>query len=139
MLILRTTVGAVLMFLISIFGIHISSKERRNTVEDDDLDLQRLQISRFPYEDLKAVTRDFNIKLGEGGFGSVFLGTLCNGIRIAIKRLDGFGQIKKSFLVEAKNFGTIHHVNMVRLLGFCADKSHRLLVYEYMCNGSLDK
>ncbi|XP_039158699.1 G-type lectin S-receptor-like serine/threonine-protein kinase SD2-5 [Eucalyptus grandis] len=138
-LILGTTVGAVLLFLVSVFGIYISTKLRRNGVEDDDPDLPRLQITRFRYEDLKAMTGDFNIKLGEGGFGSVFLGTLPSGVRIAVKRLDGFGQMKKSFLAEAETIGTIHHVNLVRLLGFCAEKSHRLLVYEYMCNGSLDK
>ncbi|XP_056158407.1 G-type lectin S-receptor-like serine/threonine-protein kinase SD2-5 [Syzygium oleosum] len=138
-LILGTTVGAVLMFLVSVLGIYISSKVRRDRVDDDDSDLPRLQITRFLYEDLKAMTGDFNIKLGEGGFGSVFLGTLPSGIRIAVKRLEGFGQLKKSFLAEAGTIGTIHHVNLVRLLGFCAEKSRRLLVYEYMCNGSLDK
>ncbi|KAF8018063.1 hypothetical protein BT93_H3079 [Corymbia citriodora subsp. variegata] len=137
-LILGTAFGAVLIFLASLFGIFISSKVRRNNVEDNDPDLPRLQITRFSYEDLKAMTGDFTIKLGEGGFGSVFLGALPNGIRIAVKRLDGSGQIK-SFLAEAGTIGTIHHVNLVRLLGFCVEKSHRLLVYEYMCNGSLDK
>ncbi|KAI6697222.1 hypothetical protein NL676_017341 [Syzygium grande] len=62
--------------------------------------------------DLKSMTGDFNIKLGEGGFGSVFLGTLPNGTRIAVKRLHGFAQIKKSFLAEAGTIGTIHHVNL---------------------------
>ncbi|KAL3754761.1 hypothetical protein ACJRO7_001942 [Eucalyptus globulus] len=138
-LILGTSVGAVSVVLVSIFGIYMLSKVRRNDVEDDDLDLPRLQITRFPFEDLKAMIGDFNMKLGEGGFGSVFLETLPSGGRIAVKRLDGFGQIKKSFLAEAETIGTIHHVNLVRLLGFCAEKSHRLLVYEYMCNGSLDK
>ncbi|XP_030520235.2 G-type lectin S-receptor-like serine/threonine-protein kinase SD2-5 [Rhodamnia argentea] len=139
MIILGTTVGVVLMCLVSICCIFVRCKVKADDVEDDDPDLPRLQITRFPYEDLKAMTGDFTIKLGEGGFGSVFLGTLPSGIRIAVKRLDGFGQIKKSFLVEAGTIGTIHHVNLVRLLGFCAEKSHRLLVYEYMCNGSLDK
>ncbi|KAI6697223.1 hypothetical protein NL676_017342 [Syzygium grande] len=122
-LIRGTTVGAVSIFFISIFGMYILSKVRRNDVEDDDPDLPWLQITRFPYEDLKAMTGDFNIKLGEGGFGSVFLGTLPSGVRIAVKRLDGFGQIKKSFLAEAGTIGTIHHVNLVRLLGFCVLKN----------------
>ncbi|XP_048127036.1 G-type lectin S-receptor-like serine/threonine-protein kinase SD2-5 [Rhodamnia argentea] len=139
MLIIGTTAGAVSLFLVSLFGIIISNKVRRKAIEDDDPDLPRLQITRFPYEDLKAMTGDFSIKLGEGGFGSVFLGTLPSGTRIAVKRLDGFAQIKKSFLAEAGTIGIIHHVNLVRLLGFCAEKSHRILVYEYMCNGSLDK
>ncbi|KAF8030226.1 hypothetical protein BT93_E2617 [Corymbia citriodora subsp. variegata] len=138
-LILGITVGAVLLILLSLFGIYIPSKVRKNEVEDDDPDLPRLQPTRFHYEDLKAMTGDFTIKLGEGGFGSVFLGTLPSGVRIAVKRLNDFGQMKKSFLAEAGTIGTIHHVNLVKLLGFCVEKSFRFLVYEYMCNGSLDK
>lgn len=139
MIMLGTTVGVVLVCLVIICCIFVRCKVKADDVEDDDPDLPKLQITRFPYEDLKAMTGDFTIKLGEGGFGSVFLGTLPSGVRIAVKRLDGFGQIKKSFLVEAETIGTIHHVNLVRLLGFCTEKSYRLLVYEYMCNGSLDK
>jgi len=56
-----------------------------------------------------------------------------------VKRFDGFSQIKKSFLAEVKTIGSVHHFNLVRLIGFCAEKYHRLLVYEYMSNGSLDK
>ena len=56
-----------------------------------------------------------------------------------MKRLDGFSQIKKSFLAEVETICNTHHFNLVRLIGFCAEKSHRLLVYEYMSNGSLDK
>jgi serine/threonine protein kinase len=56
-----------------------------------------------------------------------------------VKRLDGFSQIKKSFLAEVETIGNIHHFNLVRLIRFCAEKSHRLLVYEYMSNGSLDR
>ncbi|XP_028073687.1 G-type lectin S-receptor-like serine/threonine-protein kinase SD2-5 isoform X2 [Camellia sinensis] len=95
--------------------------------------------TRFSYEDLKAMTSNFNNKLGEGGFGSVFQGTLGDGTKAAVKRLHGFCQIKKSFLAEVQTIGSIHHVNLVRLIGFCAQKSYRLLVYEYMSNGSLDK
>ena len=73
------------------------------------------------------------------GFGTVFKGTLPKGTKVAVKRLDGFNQIKKSFLAEVETIGSIHRINLVRLIGFCADKNHRLLVYEYMSNGSLDR
>ncbi|XP_028059574.1 G-type lectin S-receptor-like serine/threonine-protein kinase SD2-5 [Camellia sinensis] len=95
--------------------------------------------TRFSYEELRAMTNNFNHKLGEGGFGSVFQGTLSDSTNVAVKRLNGFGQVKKSFLAEVETIGSIHHVNLVRLIGFCAEKSYRLLVYEYMFNGSLDK
>ncbi|KAL7185292.1 hypothetical protein ACSBR2_027259 [Camellia fascicularis] len=64
---------------------------------------------------------------------------ISDGTEIAVKRLNGFGQVKKSFLAEVETIGSIHHINLVRLIGFCAEKSYRLLVYEYMSNGSLDK
>ncbi|KAF9621842.1 hypothetical protein IFM89_028430 [Coptis chinensis] len=95
--------------------------------------------TRFSYKDLKAATGNFCTKLGQGGFGSVYEGALSNSTKVAVKRLEGIGNIKKSFLAEVETIGSIHHVNLVSLIGFCADKSHRLLVYEYMCNGSLDK
>ncbi|XP_028073400.1 G-type lectin S-receptor-like serine/threonine-protein kinase SD2-5 [Camellia sinensis] len=93
---------------------------------------------RFSYKDLRAMTCNFNDKLGEGGFESVFQGKLSDGTKIAVKCLNGFGHVKNSFLAEVETIGSIHHVNLMRLIGFCAEKSHRLLVYEYMSNGSLD-
>ncbi|GKV23373.1 hypothetical protein SLEP1_g33108 [Rubroshorea leprosula] len=74
-----------------------------------------------------------------GGFGCVFQGTLPGGAQIAVKCLDGFGPVRKSFIAEVETIGSIHHFNLVRLFGFCAEKSNMLLAYEYMCNGSLDQ
>jgi len=56
-----------------------------------------------------------------------------------VKRLDRTGQGKREFSAEVHTIGIIHHINLVRLIGFCAEKSHRLLVYEFMPKGSLDK
>ena len=95
--------------------------------------------TRYSYEDLKSATKNYSSKLGEGGFGAVFQGTLPSGIKVAVKCPTSFGQEKKSFFAEVESIGSIHHVHLVRLIGFCAETSHRLLVYEYMCNGSLDK
>nr|XP_023883553.1 G-type lectin S-receptor-like serine/threonine-protein kinase SD2-5 [Quercus suber] len=95
--------------------------------------------TRYSFEDLQAMTKNFNKKLGGGGFGTVFEGALIDGTKIAVKHLNGINQIKKSFLAEVETIGNIHHFNLVRLIGFCAQRSHRLLVYEYMSNGSLDK
>ncbi|XP_028053938.1 probable receptor-like protein kinase At5g20050 [Camellia sinensis] len=94
--------------------------------------------TRFSYKDLRAMTCNFNDEIGKGGFGSVFQGKLNNGTKIAVKHLNGFDHVKKSFLAEVETIGSIHHVNLVRLIGFCAEKSNRLLVYEYMSKGSLD-
>ncbi|KAF5949188.1 hypothetical protein HYC85_015145 [Camellia sinensis] len=91
---------------------------------------------RFSCKELRAMTSNFDNKLGKGGFGLVFQGILSNGTKVAVKRLNGFGQVKK--LVEVETIGNTHYFNLVRVLRFCAEKSYRLLVYEYMSNGSLD-
>ncbi|KAI3454207.1 hypothetical protein Pfo_010870 [Paulownia fortunei] len=94
---------------------------------------------RFSYKDLHTATSNFTVKLGQGGFGSVYEGTLPDGTRLAVKKLEGIGQGKKEFRAEVSIIGSIHHLHLVRLKGFCAEGSHRLLAYEYMANGSLDK
>ncbi|TYI99671.1 hypothetical protein E1A91_A13G033100v1 [Gossypium mustelinum] len=93
----------------------------------------------FSYEELKNVTKNFSNKIGEGGFGSVFHGTLPSGSEVAVKHLVGFGAVNKSFVAEVQAIGSIHHFNLVSLVGFCAEKFNRLLVYKYMANGSLDR
>ncbi|CAK7351229.1 unnamed protein product [Dovyalis caffra] len=92
----------------------------------------------FSYDELRVATDDFKEILGRGGFGSVFKGVLADGTGIAVKRLDKLGQGKREFVAEVETIGSLHHFNLVRLIGFCAEKSHRLLVYEYLSNGSLD-
>lgn len=92
----------------------------------------------FSYRDLQSTTKNFSDKLGSGGFGSVFRGTLPDSTDIAVKKLEGFRQGEKQFRAELSTIGTIQHVNLVRLRGFCSERSKRLLVYDYMPNGSLD-
>ncbi|KAF8006162.1 hypothetical protein BT93_K0467 [Corymbia citriodora subsp. variegata] len=138
--ILGSSLGALFIMVIFVVAIVLFVQRRDdNQVEEDYLDQVPGMPNRFTYDDLKTITNEFGKKLGEGGFGSVFEGTLSNGTKVAVKRLDGFGQVKKSFLAEVETIGSIHHVNLVRLVGFCAEKSHRLLIYEYMSNGSLDR
>ncbi|KAL6329014.1 hypothetical protein AAG906_007304 [Vitis piasezkii] len=128
----------VFIFITACFFLFRKKKDSIE-VEEDYLDQVSGMPTRFSFEHLKATTRNFSCKLGEGGFGSVYEGTLSNGVKVAVKHLEGLAQVKKSFSAEVETIGSIHHVNLVRLIGFCAEKSHRLLVYEYMCNGSLDK
>ncbi|XP_072952305.1 G-type lectin S-receptor-like serine/threonine-protein kinase At2g19130 [Typha angustifolia] len=92
----------------------------------------------FRYSDLQLVTKNFAEKLGGGGFGSVFKGLLPDSTVIAVKKLEGLHQGDKQFRAEVSTIGTIQHLNLVRLLGFCSGGTRRLLVYEYMPNGSLD-
>ncbi|XP_066351006.1 cysteine-rich receptor-like protein kinase 15 isoform X2 [Miscanthus floridulus] len=89
---------------------------------------------------LRAATNNFSEqnKLGEGGFGEVFKGTLQDGEEIAVKRLSqnssqGFHELKNEIVLATK----LEHRNLVRLLGVCLQEE-KLLIYEYMPNRSLD-
>ncbi|CAN6206895.1 unnamed protein product [Urochloa humidicola] len=98
----------------------------------------------FKYSDMRGATRNFSEKLGGGGFGSVYKGTLpgSRGAAIAVKKLEGrvSGVGEKQFRNEVRTIGVIQHVNLVRLRGFvCSRAGDRLLVYDHMPNGSLDK
>ncbi|KAI8008315.1 G-type lectin S-receptor-like serine/threonine-protein kinase [Camellia lanceoleosa] len=92
----------------------------------------------FAYRDLQNGTKNFSEKLGGGGFGSVFKGTLPDSSVIAVKKLESISQGEKQFRTEVSTIGAIQHVNLVRLRGFCSEGSKRLLVYDYMQNSSLD-
>uniref|UniRef100_A0A2P2KJB6 non-specific serine/threonine protein kinase n=1 Tax=Rhizophora mucronata TaxID=61149 RepID=A0A2P2KJB6_RHIMU len=127
---------------ISILLFLIRRAKRRKANVEIDVDGYLKQVPgmpmRFSYLQLHLATEDFKERLGGGGFGSVFKGVLPDGTPIAVKRLDKLGQGVKEFLAEVETIGSLHHFNLVRLIGFCAEKSCRLLVYEYLSNGSLD-
>jgi serine/threonine protein kinase len=69
----------------------------------------------------------------------VFKGLLPEGTLVAVKKLEGFRQGEKQFRAEVSTLGTIRHVNLIRLLGFCSERTRKLLIYEYMPNTSLDR
>ncbi|KAG6432675.1 hypothetical protein SASPL_104259 [Salvia splendens] len=93
---------------------------------------------QFSYKKLQQLTKGFVEKLGEGGFGSVYRGVLSSKVVVAVKQLEGIGQGEKQFRMEVATISSTHHLNLVRLVGFCSEGKHRLLVYEFMKNGSLD-
>ncbi|OAY23679.1 G-type lectin S-receptor-like serine/threonine-protein kinase At1g34300 [Manihot esculenta] len=94
---------------------------------------------QFSHKDLNRATKGFKEKLGAGGFGAVYKGILANKTAVAVKRLEGIEQGEKQFRMEVATISSTHHLNLVRLIGFCSEGRHRLLVYEFMKNGSLDK
>ncbi|KAK8949035.1 G-type lectin S-receptor-like serine/threonine-protein kinase [Platanthera zijinensis] len=94
----------------------------------------------FSYQDLQMATSNFSRFLGAGGFGSVYKGVLRDGTQVAVKKLERLlPHGEREFVTEVTTIGSMHHMNLVNLCGFCSERSHRLLVYEYMSNGSLDK
>ncbi|KAG4931335.1 hypothetical protein JHK86_048296 [Glycine max] len=93
--------------------------------------------ARFTYADVKRITGGFKEKLGEGAHGAVFRGKLSNEILVAVKILNNTEGEGKEFINEVEIMGKIHHINVVRLLGYCAEGIHRALVYNFFPNGSL--
>ncbi|KAI5063171.1 hypothetical protein GOP47_0021718 [Adiantum capillus-veneris] len=92
----------------------------------------------YPYRDLQKATNNFTSKLGEGAFGPVYKAIMPQGGTFAIKVLSSESkQGEREFLTEVALLGRLHHRNLVNLMGYCAEKGHRILVYEYMSNGSL--
>ncbi|GLJ27364.1 hypothetical protein SUGI_0537030 [Cryptomeria japonica] len=98
-------------------------------------------VTCFDYGTLKSSTKNFHEKnkLGCGGFGTVYKGTLQDGSIVAIKRLERAKQGDTEFYREVKLITGIQHKNLVRLIGCCAEEHERLLVYEYMSERSLDR
>ncbi|KAD6453700.1 hypothetical protein E3N88_08406 [Mikania micrantha] len=97
---------------------------------------------RFALRYLALATNNFSddLKLGEGGFGCVYKGLLSREDSIvAVKKISqGSKQGKKEYMTEVKIISSLRHRNLVRLIGWCHDKTQFLLVYEFMPNGSLD-
>lgn len=138
-----STAGGVLIIgiVIVLYLVKLGRKEEEEEEEEEEDYFKKVRgmTVRFSYEDLRVATEDFKERIGGGGFGTVFKGVLPDGSKIAVKRLDRMGQGMREFLAEVETIGSLHHFNLVRLIGFCAEKSCWLLVYEYMSNGSLDK
>ncbi|XP_076918341.1 putative serine/threonine-protein kinase PBL5 [Bidens hawaiensis] len=100
------------------------------------------QARTFTYEQLVNATENFRSRyiLGQGGFGKVYRGRFeDSGQIVAIKQLDPNGeQGVREFVMEVKTLNRVDHPNLVKLIGYCAEREHRLLVYEYMALGSLE-
>lgn len=94
---------------------------------------------RFSYAELKAATNDFSNLIGRGGFGDVYKGVLADNRVVAVKCLKNVTGGDAEFWAEVTIIARMHHLNLVRLWGFCAEKGQRILIYEYIPGGSLDK
>ncbi|XP_052174615.1 putative receptor protein kinase ZmPK1 [Diospyros lotus] len=98
-----------------------------------------MDFRRFTFSELKRATQNFKQEIGKGGFGTVYKGILNNERVVAVKRLEGILQGEAEFWAEVSIIGKLNHQNLVKMWGFCAEDEQKLLVYDYMENGSLDK
>ncbi|KAJ9562118.1 hypothetical protein OSB04_007278 [Centaurea solstitialis] len=98
-----------------------------------------LSPKRYKYSEIKKMTNSFQVKLGQGGYGSVYKGQLPDGHLVAVKLLGEATGDGEDFINEVASISRTSHVNVVTLLGFCIEGKKRTLMYEFMPNGSLDK
>ncbi|XP_023537613.1 probable serine/threonine-protein kinase At1g01540 [Cucurbita pepo subsp. pepo] len=97
---------------------------------------------RYTLRELECSTNGFadDHVIGEGGYGIVYRGVLEDNTVVAIKNLlNNRGQAEKEFKVEVEAIGRVRHKNLVRLLGYCAERAHRMLIYEYVDSGNLEQ
>ncbi|KAG4161488.1 hypothetical protein ERO13_D01G058000v2 [Gossypium hirsutum] len=147
-IILGTVIAALLGFLLIVCYILRSRRKLKDEVKDKNLndredkdENEDMELAVFEFGTIAQATDSFsfNNKLGQGGFGPVYKGTLGNGQEIAVKRLSkSSGQGLHEFKNEVKLIAKLQHRNLVRLLGCCIHEDERMLVYEYMPNRSLD-
>ncbi|TVU41102.1 hypothetical protein EJB05_14596, partial [Eragrostis curvula] len=114
---------------------------RHLTVEKFIREIRREKPFRFTSEQIADFTDNYTTRLGAGGFGTVFKGALPNGLIVAVKvfhsSLDQRSG-EEQFMAEVGTIGRTHHINLIRLFGFCFDDAMRALVYEFMEFGALD-
>ncbi|XP_012831739.1 PREDICTED: probable LRR receptor-like serine/threonine-protein kinase At1g67720 [Erythranthe guttata] len=144
--------AAVLLLIAAIISFLIMSKRKKNSSKQGKFQhgfhAQKLTSSLsdtateaahyFPLFEIEEATKNFEKKIGSGGFGVVYYGILKDGREIAVKILtnDSF-QGKREFSNEVSLLSRIHHRNLVQFLGYCQEDGKSILVYEFMHNGTL--
>ncbi|CAH1418655.1 unnamed protein product [Lactuca virosa] len=135
----------------SISDLSDPSTPRNNLNVIEDLrnnSLLYTHVIAFTLFELETITKSFRSDyiLGEGGFGTVYKGYIDENVRVGLKSLpvavkvlnkEGL-QGHREWLTEVNFLGQLRHPNLVKLIGYCCEDDHRLLVYEFMFRGSLE-
>ncbi|CAO2036500.1 unnamed protein product, partial [Urochloa humidicola] len=136
-------VGAAVLALVMLVGFYVQ-RQKTGKLSREQQELYSIvgRPNVCSYSELRTSTENFSSTnlLGEGGYGSVYKGTLINGSMVAVKQLSETShQGKNQFIAEIETISRVQHRNLVKLHGCCLEGKNPLLVYEYLENGSLDK
>ncbi|KAL9461143.1 hypothetical protein AB3S75_004189 [Citrus x aurantiifolia] len=108
------------------------------SIDSMDDPVKPMPVQIFSLQYLEAATQQYKTLIGEGGFGSVYRGTLPDGQEVAVKvRSSTSTQGTREFENELNFLSAIRHENLVPLLGYCCENDQQILVYPFMSNGSL--
>ncbi|XP_076881829.1 putative leucine-rich repeat receptor-like protein kinase At2g19210 [Bidens hawaiensis] len=131
------SVASLIVILIALSAIWIIKKQKEHGMRKTGIgpDIRKQQ---YTYSEVQSMTNNFSLVLGKGGFGTVYHGFIGD-TQVAVKMLSGSSlQGDKEFQAEAYLLLGIHHKNLISLIGYCNDESHKGIIYEYMANGNLD-
>ena len=129
-----------LNFLLFLAAFMYTFRKKKSKILQPHQAMVGANLQNFSYKALEVATNGFKEELGRGSFSTVYKGTLAhdNGKLVAVKKLEGkVRDVAVEFETEVSAIGRTNHKNLVQLLGFCNEGEHRLLVYEFMSNGSL--
>ncbi|KAL3645668.1 hypothetical protein CASFOL_010848 [Castilleja foliolosa] len=134
-------IGMPCMVWLLIYNLRRRRMSMFDLIEDFLQSNNNLMPIRYSYRDIKKITRGFREKLGQGGYGTVYKGKLRSGHIVAVKLLSKHTENGQDFINEISTIGRVHHVNVVKLIGFCAGRfsNKRALLFDFMPNGSLEK
>ncbi|KAK4478619.1 hypothetical protein RD792_014108 [Penstemon davidsonii] len=141
-IIIGTSVGAAVLLIATITSCILLPKRKKNPHKKEfasSLSNTATEAAHyFTLSEIEDATKNFERKVGSGGFGIVYYGRLKDGKEIAVKILTNNSfQGKREFSNEVSLLSRIHHRNLVQFLGYCQEDSKSILVYEFMHNGTL--
>ncbi|KAK9154147.1 hypothetical protein Sjap_001627 [Stephania japonica] len=150
-IIIGSSIGAAVLLLATILSYFCMQRGKKRYSEDalrSPLPVQRLVSTlsdagsdtthRLSLSDIEDATRNFERRIGSGGFGVVYYGMMKDGKEIAVKVLTNNSyQGKREFSNEVTLLSRIHHRNLVQFLGYCQEEGKNMLIYEFMHNGTL--
>ncbi|XP_038701904.1 probable LRR receptor-like serine/threonine-protein kinase At3g47570 [Tripterygium wilfordii] len=135
-------VAAVLIFVSLLCILRAFKQKNKNSIPSSSDSIQIPEHKMITYHELRRATNDFSEgnMLGIGSYGSVYMGTISDGIVVAVKVLNPKAEgAFKSFDAECKVLQTTRHRNLVKIITSCSNLDFRALIMEYMSNGSLEK
>ncbi|KAL9315468.1 hypothetical protein ACSQ67_016469 [Phaseolus vulgaris] len=134
-----TALGAFEMVCVSVIWCFLIRTSQKSDADQQAYHLTATGFRKFSYSELKKATKGFSEEIGRGGGGVVYKGILSDQRHAAIKRLYNAKQGEGEFLAEVGIIGKLNHMNLIEMWGYCAEGKHRLLVYEYMENASVQE
>lgn len=131
--------GALVLLFIGTSWSFLYSKQNIPKSMEAGYRMVMSQFRMFTYRELKEATGKFKEEIGRGASGIVYRGVFEDKRVVAVKKLINISHSEEEFWAEMNIIGRINHMNLVRMWGFCSEGQHKLLVYEYVENESLDK